>query len=871
MNKNNLNMKKTVHHTALLLLGIILSFCSSDKQSSTDLKLWYDAPARIWEEALPLGNGSLGAMVFGNPLNEVYQMNEETLWSGPMEERNNPLGPAALPKIREAIDKGDYKLAESLWKNNSQGPYTARYLPLANLLLNMHSEGNDVEDFYRDLNISDATATVSYRINDVEYRRSSFISFPDRVMVIQLEADKKEAVSFDLGINSDLRYETLIDGNKLILRGKAPYYVAHRKYDPNQILYAEEKDGPGLNFEVHMLVIPKGGNIETNDSVLSLSNANSATIIVAAATSYHQDSFEQSSTDLTSAGTKAEEYLTKAQALGYKKLISRHREDYKNLFDRVILNLGEGKEELPVNKRLAAFQNDDSDKSLIALYYQYGRYLTIASSRAGSLPSNLQGIWNRHVQPPWGSNYTTNINTEMNYWPVETTGLQECFEPLLSFVERLSQEGAKTAKINYGIDRGWLAHHNSDAWAQTSPTGGYDQDPSGTPRWSCWPMAGVWFCQHLWEHYAFGGDKQYLGEKAYPLMKGAAEFMLQWLQEDPESGYLVTNPSSSPENNFKYIDRDGNEQVGVIAKATTMDMSLIRDLFVNSIRASEILETDASFRDELKTALARLYPPHMGSKGQLQEWHKDFEDVDPEHRHVSHLLGLHPGKEVLPRINPDYAKACKRTLELRGDGGTGWAMAWKINFWARLEDGDHAYKMLKNGLRHVDATEVSMKGGGTYSNMFSAHPPFQIDGNFGGTAGITEMLLQSHSDEIFVLPALPGNWSSGSVKGLRARGGFILDFDWENGALKNIAVLSTLGGNCRLRTHTALQAKSVSLQSAHDANPNGFYPKPSLPPLISNESESDVELSLKETYLTDFNTEKGKRYTLTTEPNTFSK
>ena len=864
-------MKKTVHHTALLLLGIILSFCSSDKQSSTDLKLWYDAPARIWEEALPLGNGSLGAMVFGNPLNEVYQMNEETLWSGPMEERNNPLGPAALPKIREAIDKGDYKLAESLWKNNSQGPYTARYLPLANLLLNMHSEGNDVEDFHRDLNISDATATVSYRINDVEYRRSSFISFPDRVMVIQLEADKKEAVSFDLGINSDLRHETLIDGNKLILKGKAPYYVANRKYDPNQILYSNEKDGPGMNFEVHLLLIPQGGNIETNDSVLSLSNANSATIIVAAATSYHQDSFEQSSTDLTSAGTKAEEYLTKAQALGYKKLISRHREDYKNLFDRVILNLGEGKEELPVNKRLAAFQNDDSDKSLIALYYQYGRYLTIASSRAGSLPSNLQGIWNRHVQPPWGSNYTTNINTEMNYWPVETTGLQECFEPLLSFVERLSQEGAKTAKINYGIDRGWLAHHNSDAWAQTSPTGGYDQDPSGTPRWSCWPMAGVWFCQHLWEHYAFGGDKQYLGEKAYPLMKGAAEFMLQWLQEDPESGYLVTNPSSSPENNFKYIDRDGNEQVGVIAKATTMDMSLIRDLFVNSIRASEILETDASFRDELKTALARLYPPHMGSKGQLQEWHKDFEDVDPEHRHVSHLLGLHPGKEVLPRINPDYAKACKRTLELRGDGGTGWAMAWKINFWARLEDGDHAYKMLKNGLRHVDATEVSMKGGGTYSNMFDAHPPFQIDGNFGGTAGITEMLLQSHSDEIFVLPALPGNWSSGSVKGLRARGGFILDFDWENGALKNIAVLSTLGGNCRLRTHTALQAKSVSLQSAHDANPNGFYPKPSLPPLISNESESDVELSLKETYLTDFNTEKGKRYTLTTEPNTFSK
>ncbi|MCE5206599.1 MAG: glycoside hydrolase family 95 protein [Porphyromonadaceae bacterium] len=856
-------MKKAVYYIGWLLLGIIFSFCAPDKKSSADLKLWYDAPARIWEEALPLGNGSLGAMVFGNSLNEVYQMNEETLWSGPMEERNNPLGPAALPKIREAIDNSDYKLAENLWKNNSQGPYTARYLPLANLLLNMRGDGNDVDDFYRDLNISDATASVSYRMNDVEYTRSSFISFPDRVMVIQLEADKKGAVSFDLGINSDLHYETSTEGNKLILKGKAPYYVANRKYDPNQILYADEKDGPGMNFEVHLLVIPKGGSIETNDSVLSLSNANSATILVAAATSYHQDSFAQSSTDLTSAGKKAEEYLTKAQALGYKKLLNRHKEDYKKLFDRVALDLGEGKEALPVNKRLAAFQDDDSDKGLIELYYQYGRYLTIASSRAGSLPSNLQGIWNRYVQPPWGSNYTTNINTEMNYWPVETTGLQECFEPLVSFVERLSKEGAKTAKINYGIDKGWLAHHNSDAWAQTSPTGGYDQDPSGTPRWSCWPMAGVWFCQNLWEHYAFQGDRKYLEEKAYPLMKGAAEFMLQWLQEDTESGYLVTNPSSSPENNFKYIDPNGKEQVGVIAKATTMDMALIRDLFVNSIRASEILEKDTSFRDELKTALARLYPPHMGSKGQLQEWYKDFEDVDPHHRHASHLLGLHPGKEVLPRVNPDYAKATKRTLELRGDGGTGWAMAWKINFWARLEEGNHAYKMLKNALRHVDATEVSMKGGGTYSNLFDAHPPFQIDGNFGGTAGITEMLLQSHSSEIFILPALPDDWRSGSVKGLHARGGFILDFEWENGVLKNVNIRSTLGGNCRLRTHSPLQAKDVSLQNAQHSNPNEFYPEPVLPAFISNRSESNAELSLKETYLVDFDTKKGKCYQLT--------
>ena len=586
---------------------------------------------------------------------------------------------------------------------------------------------------------------------------------------------------------------------------------------------------------------------------------------MAAATSSDMSSFKSSSADTARAMDIVSDRMGKAKSKGYKKLLNEHMTDYKTLFERVELNLGEGKEDLPTNKRLASFQQDDSDLGLVSLYYQFGRYLTIAGSRAGGLPTNLQGIWNRHVQPPWGCNYTTNINTEMNYWPTETTGLAECAEPLLSFIERLSIEGAKTAKTNYDIDNGWVAHHNSDAWAQTSPAGWFDQDPASSARWSCWPLAGAWFSQHLWEHYAFGGNIDFLQSKAYPIMKGAAMFMLEWLQDDKETGYILTNPSSSPENSFKYIAQDGKSREGVIAKGSTMDMTIIRNLFDNCIKASEILSIDEEFRSQLVSIMDRLLPPQMGSQGQLQEWHKDFEDIDPYHRHVSHLLGLHPGNEVLPRVNPDYAKATKRTLEIRGDGGTGWAMAWKINFWARLEDGNHAYKMLRNGLRHVDATDVNMRGGGTYSNLLDAHPPFQIDGNFGGTAGITEMLLQSHSDEIYLLPALPDAWSSGSVKGLRARGGFILDFEWVDGNILNLIVHSTLGGNCRIRTTQPLILDNNSLVVANGVNPNPFYKKPYTPSFVVNEDVETADLPLKETMVYDFNTTKGSIYKLTTK------
>ena len=775
-----MNMKvRSIWFSGCIFLSTTLTF-------GKEYKLWYNAPATVWEEALPIGNGRIGAMVYGNPLQEVYQLNEESIWSGYPQDWNNPKAANALPQVREAVDRGDYAKASELWKANAQGPYTARYLPMANLMLDQLTRG-EARNLYRELNISNALSTVTYEADGVKYRRTSFISYPDQVMVIKIAADRPQAVSLHIRLNSLLRYTVQTKGEKtLILNGKAPAYVANRDYDPHQVVYDDKR---GTQFKVQVELLPDGGHCEANDSALTIRNANEVVLLLSAVTDF---------------GNK--KMTLKKCKRPYQELLQRHTDDHQQLFNRLQLSLGTEnlqKEALPTNERLKSFEQDPTDNGLTELYYQYGRYLLIASSRPGGLPANLQGIWNRHVQPPWGSNYTTNINTEMNYWPAEITNLPECFLPLSDFIGRLAVNGAQTAKVNYGINRGWLAHHNSDVWAQTAPTGGYDSDPKGAPRWSCWPMAGVWLCQHLWEHYAFGGDKKYLSKTAYPLMKGAAEFLLQWLQKDPETGYWITNPSTSPENRFRYIDKEGKKQNGEISRSSGMDLGLAWDLLTNCIEASTVLDTDKAFRQQCMDVRANLQPFRIGSKGQLLEWDKEFEETDPNHRHVSHLFALHPGRQIIPEQQPELAAACQRTLEIRGDGGTGWAMAWKINFWARLRDGNHAFGMLKNGLRYVDATQVSVRGGGTYANLFDAHPPFQIDGNFGGTAGITEMLLQSHAGYIHLLPALPDNWQSGSIKGVRARGGFTIDMEWKESRITRLSVTSHSGGTCRIREATS--------------------------------------------------------------------
>jgi len=821
------------------------------------LKLWYRQPAVVWEEALPLGNAKTGAMVFGGIGKEHFQLNDNTLWSGAPEDGNVAAGPSVLPLVRQAIIEEKYDSAAALWKK-MQGPYSARYLPLGDLWLEFDGEADDqIKDYRRELDIATAISKVSYLRNDVRFHRESFISHPDKVMVVRISGDRKGSVSFTASLSSKLRFTcTTTSQNHLVLNGRTPVYVANRDYEPRMVVYDENENGEGMRFQIRVFIATEGGKIVRKEDRLEVVGADAATIYLTEATSFRDFATAPAHTGINPA-VETEAILARSIKRSYQQLRERHIKDHSSLFYRVTLDLGSNpeKERMPTDLRLQSFEKDPNDNGLQVLYYQYGRYLMIASSRPGSRPTNLQGIWNDHVRPPWGSNYTMNINTEMNYWPAENTNLSECHQPLFDFMKELAVNGAKTAKINYNISPGWVAHHNSDLWAKTSPPGGYDQDPRGMPRWSCWPMAGGWLSTHLWEHYLFTGDRKFLEETGYPLMKGAAEFLLQWLIDDPVTGYLITNPSTSPENTIKIKGKEYQ-----LTMASTMDISIIRELFSSLIRASKVLNRDQTFRRKLEAALPRLYPYQIGQYGQLQEWFRDWDEPSDKHRHLSHLFGLYPGSQITMNDSPELAAAAKQSLIHRGDVSTGWSMAWKINWWARLRDAEHAYKILKDAFTYINPADTleHMSGGGTYPNLFDAHPPFQIDGNFGATAGITEMLLQSHDGAITLLPALPSQWKSGRVKGIKARGNYTISMEWENSALKTAEIQAQLDGICRVRSFIPIQIIGAETLSTSETNPLQLgFGKPD----YRNAATSGLPtLEKKKEYEVVFKAEQGKRY-----------
>jgi alpha-L-fucosidase 2 len=823
------NMYLSIIFLRRVLVRLLAAFMCAQHALGVENKLWYDKPAQTWEEALPLGNGRLGAMVYGGVERETIQLNEDTFWAGGPHNNLNPAAASALPQIRTLINTGHYREASALAEKSitSQGPQGMPYQSAG--VLDIQFPGHEqFKDYYRELDLDQAVARTRYSVNGVVFQREVFTSFVDQVVIIRLQASRKTALNFSVGLSHPDGMDVTATADFLQMQGVSA-------------------DHEGIKGQVKLAnfarILHSDGELHVQGKRLFITNASEAVIFIAMATNfvnYH----DLSANAQARAQQTMEQAVTKLgrSAADYANRLIAHKEFYHRYFGRVELNLASNVfANEPTDKRIRDFAQRQ-DPALVALYFQFGRYLLIASSQPGTQPANLQGIWNAQTKPAWDSKYTLNINAEMNYWPSEVTNLTELHAPFIELIRDMAQTGQNAARTMYGA-RGWMSHHNTDIW-RTS--GGVDGS------WGAWPTGSAWLVQHLWQKYLYTGDKEFL-RSVYPIFKSACIFFEDLLIKDKKTGWLIVSPSMSPENE--------PAATGVkIAAGVTLDNQLLFDLFSETIAIAKILQQDKTEIKRWKNIIDQLPPMQIGQYHQLQEWMQDWDNPLDQHRHISHLYGLYPSNQISPIRTPELFNAARVTMEQRGDPSTGWSMNWKINLWARLLDGDRALKLIRDQIKLATGTGFS-EAGGTYPNMFDAHPPFQIDGNFGFTAGVAEMLGQSHDGAVHLLPALPQAWPKGEVKGLVMRGGFIIDMRWDKGEVIYLKVLSRLGGNLRLRTYSPLpEPLNFRVKKARGDNPNAFYANAQIKKPLKHTQKNLPRLSFEKSFLVDVATEAGGEY-----------